>query len=153
MKTILCTLMFLISSISYADTLKGGYPLCPSEKMLRQFVTSAINKDSSSVNLLRRAGCLFMSEKQQRVISVIESDEYVAKIRLGSLIYFTHIQNIVRDDLEAKPYGHDRFVISKALNSDEVNVSVRKPKHKSASQTIRDHNKKVAELLQNIPEA
>ena len=91
---------FLVSGNAFADTLKGGYPVCFSEDLFSQMVTALAKEDAKAYDYLMKSGGCGMAEKGTP-ISVLGTTWGTAKVRAYgddsfAVIVWTYTENIVR---------------------------------------------------------
>ena len=97
MKTIIYTLLLLLSGFAHCDITKGEYAACVSEDLLDEWTSAAAKADNNALLWLLDNGCITTRSGVQ--ISVLERSWGVAKVRAysdgESYILWTYIENIV----------------------------------------------------------
>lgn len=97
-KIIVSAVFFFCGASLFADVLVGGYPVCVSESLYEQFMSSYLAGDMKNCEYLARNGCFFPEKGVS--VSVLEKSGLTsrAKIRLffdgRALDMWTHYKNV-----------------------------------------------------------
>jgi hypothetical protein len=102
MRKILSIIVFgiaILSTSTYASSLKGGYGACVSEELFDQLISASVNKDENSWNYLLKNGCIITKSGIQ--VSILDSTwTGTTKVRAyvgdTAVVLWTNTENIIR---------------------------------------------------------